>query len=258
MKKIFGVSLFALMLTACGGGGSESSNNSTSDNNGGQGSVTHADPMGLYSGNTNLGQSVVGLVDKNNKFWFLYSPPYTSGITGTVIGNFTVNGTTLKATNGKEFYYGGSTVLNTTIDAVVEPKKSLNGKITSTPSNQITFETEYDLTLNKEMSSLQSIAGAYNGESAIVQGIENANLTISNTGILTGKGQSGCSYSGKITTEQNTPYYNINLVFGNSPCYMAGQEVKGVAYYDSSDKSLYAIAENGNRENAVLFLGSKY
>ncbi|MGQ0517392.1 hypothetical protein ACT453_45540, partial [Bacillus sp. D-CC] len=59
------------------------------------------------------------------------------------------------------------------------------------------------------------------------------------------------------TCSHFVPYYNVDLVFGYSPCYLAGQSVNGVAYYDSADKTLYAVTESSNRDNAVLFLGTK-
>ena len=258
MKKVLGILILALALTACGGGGSDSSYNGVEGgNNNGGGSTVNAEAIGLYTGNTNQGQSVIGLVDKNNKFWFLYSPPYLNGVTGFITGSLTVSGNTVKATNGKDFNFGGSSVYSATLNGTIDTKKSLKGIIEYTPSNKVSFDTVYDVTMNKAVANLATIAGTYNGESALVQGVEGSNLTISNTGVVSGKGQSGCAFAGKVTTENNAPYYNINLVFGYSPCYMAGQEVKGVAYYDSAEKTLYAVAENSSRQNAVLFLGSK-
>lgn len=255
MKTVLGVSLLALTLAACGGGGGGDS--SSSNNEGNNPPVSKAEVKGIYTGKTNQEQNVVGLVDKNNKFWFLYSAPYSSGIAGFMTGNFTVSGNTIKANSGKDFYFGGATVYNTSISGTVDSKKSLKGTITYSPSNQVTFDTVYETDLNNTASNLATIAGTYYGESAIVQGIEGANLTISNTGVISGKGQSGCTFSGKIAAEENAPYYNVDLVFGYSPCYLAGQSVNGVAYYDSANKTLYAVTETSNRDNAVLFLGTK-
>lgn len=254
MKKIILIGLIGLGLQGCGGGG----DSEFVGDDGSNGSGSAVKTMGLYTGTTNQGQSAIGLVDKNNKFWFLYSPPYSNGISGFITGNLTVSGNNIKAANGKDFNFGGSAVYNTTINGVVEEKKSLKGAIAYTPSNQVTFDTLYDVKKSEVVASISAISGNYRGESAIVQGVEDANLTITNTGVVSGRGQSGCSFSGKVTAEKNTPYYNINLVFGYSPCFMAGQEVKGVAYYDSADKTLFAVAENGSRQDAVLFLGSKF
>lgn len=254
MKKVIGLGLLTLALTACGGGGG---NSSSSNNEGDKTPVANAEITGVYTGKTNQAQNVIGLVDKNNKFWFLYTPPYSNGITGFMTGDLTVSGNTVKAIKGKDFYFGGSAVYDTSINGTFETKKSLNGTITYTPSNQVTFDTLYDADLNNSVSNLTTIAGSYIGQSAIVEGIEEATLTISNTGVISGKGQSGCTFSGKIAVEENAPYYNVDLAFGYSPCLLAGQSVKGVVYYDSSIKSLYAVAENSNRQNAVLYLGTK-
>lgn len=254
MKNVFGVGLLTLALTACGGGGdNSSSSNSEGDNQ----PVANAEINGVYIGKTNQAQNVIGLVDKNNKFWFLYTPPYSNGITGFMTGDLAVSGDMVKANKGKDFYFGGGAVYDTSIVGTFETKKSLKGAITYTPSNQVTFDTLYDVDLNNTVSDLTTIAGSYIGQSAIVEGIEETTLTISNTGVISGKGQSGCSFSGKITAEEDAPYFNVELGFGYSPCYLAGQSVKGVVYYDSSIKLLYAVAENSSRQNAALYLGIK-
>src|SRR5690606_31768268 len=117
------------------------------DGNGNGGGSTNAEVMGLYTGSTNQGQSVIGLVDKNNKFWFLYSPPYSNGLTGFITGGLTVSGNTIKATNGRDFNFGGAGVYTTTLSGTVDAKKSLKGIISYSPSNQVVFDTVYDLTM---------------------------------------------------------------------------------------------------------------
>lgn len=256
MKKVLGVSVLAFALTACGGGGGDG-HSSSSNNDVDTPPVDNAEIKGIYIGKTNQEQNVIGLVDQNKKFWFLYTPPYSNGVTGFMTGDLTVSGDTVKANSGKDFYFGGGAVYNTSISGTFEAKKSLKGTITYTPSNQVTFDTLYDADLNNTTSNLATIAGSYIGQSAIVEGIEGANLTISNTGAISGKGQSGCSYSGNITAEEDAPYFNVELAFGYSPCYLAGQSVTGVVYYDSSNQTLYAVAENSSRQNAVLYLGTK-
>lgn len=255
MKKVLGISFIACALTACGGGSDGDSYHGV--DGGGKDPVVNSEAMGIYSGTTSQGQTAVGLVDKNNKFWFLYTPSYSNMVSGFITGNLTISGNKVTSTNGKDYHLEGSSIYSTTINGTVETKKSLAGTITYQPSNQATFNTVYDTTLNNTKADLATIAGTYIGQSAIVQGVENANLSISSTGVIAGRGQSGCVFSGKATAETNTSYYTISLVFGGSPCYMAGQQVNGVAYFDPADKSLYAVAENSARQNAVLFLGSK-
>lgn len=252
MKKVLGVSFLALALTACGGGSSDSEYKGVDGDE-----STQTRLMGVYFGSTNQSQDVIGLVDKNNKYWFLYSPPYSSGVTGLMTGNLAVSKDSIKATNGKDYFFGGASVDDNSLNATVNSEKGLNGTITYTPSNQVSFDIEYDQSVNESKASLSTIAGTYYGESVLIQGMENANLTISSLGVVSGRGNSGCTFSGRITAEENAPYYNVNLVFGYSPCYLAGQEVNGIAYYDANDELLYAATETSSRTNAVLFLGSK-
>ncbi len=260
MKKLLGVMVFGVVLTACGGGSSDDSQppaNGGSNESGGNNSTNNAVIGGIYTGTTNQGQSILGLVDKNSNFWFLYSPPYKQGITGLISGSLGISGNAVNASNGKDFYFGGGDTYNTTLSGTAVTKKSLDGSITYSPSNQVIFNTVYDADASEEKANLSAITGKYAGDSALVQGTENASLTISSAGVVSGEGRSGCAFSGKVTPEKNTAYYNIDLTFGYSPCYLAGQTVSGVVYYDPADKVLYAVAESKSRQDAVLFLGSK-
>src|SRR5690606_11175397 len=171
-----GISFIACALTACGGGSDDDSYHGV--DGGGKDPVVNAETLGVYTGSTNQGQSAIGLVDKNNKFWFLYSPPYSNGITGFITGGLTVSGNAVKATNGRDFNFGGAEVYGTHLKGTVDGKKNLKRTISYSPSNQVVFYTVYDLTLNKAGANLSTNAGNYRGESAILQGIENASLTI--------------------------------------------------------------------------------
>lgn len=259
MNKLLYLGIVGLALSGCGGGSDSSSGGESGQGggNGGGNGNTKVELTGIYSGKTNQGQDALGLVDKNNKVWFLYTPPYQNGITGLISGDLSIAGNKVESKNGRDFYFGAATSYNTTLNGTFELKKSLNGNIVYSPSNQVSFNTSYDADLNKTPSSLQAIAGSYKGDSAILQGFESATLNISNTGVVNGLGESGCRFAGKISAEKDKPYYTLNLVFEQSPCYMAGKEMKGVGYFDASTKTLYAAAENKDRDNAVLYVGTK-
>lgn len=255
MKKVLLASLLGLSLVGCGGGGGGDSTYMPDDK--GNGGTVNAEAQGVYSGSTNQGQTVTGIVDKTNKFWFLYTPPYKSGVTGFITGDLKVSGKTAQSSNTKDYFFGGSTVYSTTVNADIETKKSLNGSIAYTASNQVTFNTNYDSVLSSYVPKLSDIMGTYKGTSAIVQGVEGATVYIANNGEVSGLGISGCKFTGNTTVVSGTPYFKLSLIFGNSPCYMAGQAVNGIIYYDAANKALYAVAENSNRQNAVLFLATK-
>ena len=256
MKKLLLVGFFGAALAGCGGGGGGNDSTYVPDdkNNGG---AVNAEAQGVYTGSTSQGQTVTGIVDKTNKFWFLYTPPYKRGVTGFITGDLKVSGKTAQSSNAKDYFFGGSTVYSTTVNANVESKKSLNGSITYTAANQVTFTTNYDSTLSSYSPKMSDIVGTYNGTSAIVQGVEDALVYIANNGEVSGRGQSGCTFTGNVTTVTGTPYFKLSLIFGNSPCYMAGQAVNGIIYYANGEKAIYAVAENSSRQNAVLFLGAK-
>ena len=255
MKKVLLASLSGLSLVGCGGGGGGDSTYVPDDK--GNGGTVNAEAQGVYSGSTNQGQTVTGIVDETNKFWFLYTPPYKSGVTGFITGDLKLSGKAAHSTNAKDYNFSGAVVYDATIVANIESKKSLNGNLAYSASNQVTFNTNYNSALSGYVPKLSDIVGTYKGASAIVQGIESATVYIANNGEVSGRGASGCAFTGNATVASGTPYFKLSLIFGNSPCYMAGQAVNGIIYYDAANKALYAVAENSNRQNAVLFLATK-
>ncbi|WP_173910744.1 hypothetical protein [Acinetobacter sp. Marseille-Q1618] len=261
MKRILSLGVLAALLTACGGGGGgdsySSNDNGQSGGSSEGGESTKVELTGLYSGETNRGQSVVGLVDKNNKYWFFYTAPYANGIAGVVSGDLAASGAVFKSTNSVDYNFEGQTIYKPSIEVTAETKKFLNGSISYNASNTNTFKTQYDLEANKTISKMSDVVGTFNGSSIILQGSEKAVLYISTTGKISGRGASGCTFSGNITPVSNTPYFKLNLVFGFSPCYMSGQAINGVSYFDPSDNTLMAVGENSGKQNSVLFYGLK-
>lgn len=256
MKKLLALTLVTGLVGCGGGGGGDSSNNNNSSSGNGTG-TTNAQVQGVYTGTTNQGQTAVGVVDSSNKVWFLYSPPYSKGVTGFIAGDLNVSGSTVKSTNAKDYYFGGATQYSVSIDAIAETKKNMIGDITYNASNKVGFNATYDSTLSAYSPTLTDVFGTYNGTSAIVQGVENAVVYISSNGAISGRGTSGCTFTGNVTPQSGQPYLKLSLIFGNSPCYMAGRAVNGIVYFDKTEKTLYAAAENSGRDNAVLFLGVK-
>lgn len=259
MKKLLTLTL-VVGLVGCGGGGGDSGDttqNNGNNSNTGNEITTNTQIQGIYSGTTTQGQTTVGIVDNSNKVWFLYSPPYGKGVTGFIAGDLNVAGSTVKSTNAKDYYFGGATQYSVSIDGNAETKKNMKGDITYTASNKVGFNATYDSTLSAYSPTLTDVFGTYNGTSAIVQGVENAVVYISSNGAISGRGTSGCTFTGNVIAQSGQPYLKLSLIFGNSPCYMAGRAVNGIVYFDKTAKTLYAAAENSGRDNAVLFLGVK-
>ncbi|ENX15410.1 hypothetical protein F895_01956 [Acinetobacter sp. CIP 64.2] len=256
MKKLVFIGFLGLSLTGCGGGSDSTYVPIDKDNNGNGGSH-NAEIQGVYSGSTSQGQSVTGIIEKNNKFWFLYTPPYQNVVSGFMSGDLKVTGKVAQTTNGKDYYFAGATSSNTSIMANAETKKSLNGTIAYSGMNQVTFNTTYDASLSESSAKLSDIVGTYNGTSAIVQGVEKATVSITSNGEISGRGISGCTFTGKATTIPGAAYFKLDLLFGYSQCYMAGQAVSGIIYYNKTNRAFYAAAENSSRQNAVLFLATK-
>ncbi|MDS7928284.1 hypothetical protein RMB13_02100 [Acinetobacter sp. V102_4] len=213
--------------------------------------------LGIYRGNLNGSQSVIGLVDKNNKFRFLYSVPGQKNTEGLITGIFNMSGNTIRSLKGRNYNFGGTVSYNTLIKGTVDTKKSLKGTVNYPLFNQAVFVIAYDDVESQNISKLTKIVGSYTGKSISVHESKYVNLTISRSGLLSGKDQNGCAFAGMLTPEPYSPYYNVKWYFDNTLCNAVEKQVNGIAYSDSKERILYVIVEDTSQENTVVFLGSK-
>ena len=264
MKPLFCVPLLASMLVAC---------SSASDPGGFTGTPAPSPspsptptptptPLptaeGLWNGNTNTARTVTGLVLNDGTFYFLYSPANQPLLIGGVVqGTGTSTNGAFTSDNARDFNLEGAGVLPATISGNYVARQTLGGNITYTPSsNTVTFNTTFDASYDIT-PTLAAVAGIYPGRVASSQGVENAVLTVSPTGAISGTGDSGCTVSGTVAPRTSGNVYNASIVFGPAPCFFANQTLNGIAYYKASVRALYATAPNANRTDGVMFVGIK-
>lgn len=243
----------AALLAGCGGGGGSSSDTT--------GTATapaslQASAAGLWSGTTDTNRSVTGLVFPDGTYYVLYSVAGApSTIAGVVQGTGSVNGSTFSSTNGRDFNLEGAAVVPVNVSASVTTKTSFTGNVAYS-SGTIKFTSTYNADFERE-ATITAVAGTYSGRVASSQGVENAAVTVSTTGAVSGTGVGGCTVSGSVSSRTDGNAYNVTLTFGPAPCFFAGQTFTGIAYYDAGAKRLYAAAPNSARSDGVLFVGSK-
>ncbi len=272
MKKIFLLTLVA-GLVGCGGSSGDDSSSQPSnpveptipvepskpyDPN----SITRVDGSLrtdiILSGSTNQAQNVIGLFDKNQKFWFVYTAPHNNNaVAGAMTGDIAIDGNSLASSNSVDHFYGGGENLSTAMNASFDSNE-LKGSISYNPANQVAFNLKKDSALSGIKARVPDIVGTYKGTSAVVQGVEGASLTVRGDGTLTGSTESKCIFSGKIQPEADTPYFTTSIKFGGSPCLLGNGSYTGITYYDSKTKILYALSTSDtSKADSVLFLGSK-
>jgi hypothetical protein len=264
-----------VFLAACGGGGGDSSSSTLVAAGPTATPIATASPtstpasspsaVGLWKGQstnktTNAKRSITGLVLPDGRFYVMYSSSSDlNSLAGVVVGQGSVSGNVLNWTNAKDFNLEGlGAILDATITGTAVSKTSLNGDTSYTNSaNNSTFTGTYSKDF-ETIPSLSTVAGAYSGKVSTAAGTELANVTISNTGDITGSGQqSGCAISGSLKPRSDANAYDVSVKFGPAPCLLANQTLSGISYFDANAKRLYAIAPNTARTDGVLFVGTK-
>jgi hypothetical protein len=256
MKNYLGAVAVAAVIAGCGGGGSDAPTSTTSGAPAAAATPEQAIAAGLWTGTTNTNRAVTGLVLGDGTYYVLYSVAgVPANIAGVVQGTGSVTNNTFSSGNGRDFNLESAGILPATVSASVSTKQNFNGAIAYSNST-VTFTTTYDAQF-EVTPTLAAVAGTYSGQVAFSQGIENATITVSSSGAITGAGASTCGVSGSVVPRTDGNAYNVTVSFGGAPCYFAGQSFSGIAYYDSDAKQLYAAAPNSARTDGVLFVGSK-
>ena len=240
--------LVVLTLAGCGGGGGDSSSSPAS--------TTTAE--GLYSGTTNTGRAVTGLVLDDGTYYILYTPVGdTSLIAGLVQGNGTSTASTFTSSNTRDFNLEGFGVLSATLSATYIDNQSISGTVTYAGGGGFTtFSGTYD-SLYEATPSLGALAGTFTGQVASSVGVENAAITVSSNGTFSGISSGGCGFTGTVAPRARGNVFDISIVSGGAPCIFANETLSGIAFFNASAKRLYVATPTAARTDGALFVGTK-
>jgi hypothetical protein len=213
--------------------------------------------QGLWIGNTTSNRAMAGIVFNDGLYYFMYSNPNNpSKIGGVIQGNGTTQNHTFTSTNAKNFNIESLSVINSDITAHFAPQKVITGIINNTfgvhDHFKAVYNSDYELT-----PSLSALAGTFTSSIFTPYNIEEATVTLNNDGTLSGKGATGCLFTGTATARTDSNAFNFTISFNAAPCFFANQSLNGVAYFDAKTKQLYAAAPNETRTSGVVFVGSK-
>ena len=211
---------------------------------------------GLWTGNTNTSRSVTGLVLGDGTFYFLYSVQNTPNlIAGVIQGNSTATNGNFSSSDAKDFNFAGAGTSVVSVSGPFVARQTLNGTITYVaPTSSVNFNTVFNADYDTTPTPL-NIAGVYAGQLANTSSVNNAAMTITTAGAISGT-SSGCDFSGTVTPRATGNVYNASIAFGPPPCFFPNQTVNGIAYR-SGPRDLYMTATNALRTDAMLFVGSK-
>lgn len=252
MKSIAAISIVAAVVSACGGGGGSSA--TTTQNP----PPVATSAEGLYAGTTSTGRTVTGIVLDDGTYYVLYSVANNSAvIAGAVQGTGASANGSFSSTNGKDINLEGLGVLSTNVTASYVQGASFNGSIAyPTLGQTASFTSAYDKKY-ESVPSLAVISGTYTGSAASPVGSENATITISSSGSITGTGASGCTFTGTVAPRAKGNAYNTTISFGGAPCLYTNTTFTGGAYLDTATRRLYSVVLTAARDTGFIFVGTK-
>lgn len=246
------VVISGVFLASCGGGGGEATPPPPPPP-----PPPPATAEGFWVGTTNTNRDVAGVVLDDGTYYFLYTGVGNPDVIGGVIQGTGVSSSgSFSSTDARDFNLEGLGVLAATISASYNARQTLNGTVTYANGDAVTFTSTFDADYDTT-PSLAALAGTFTGQVAFSGGVEDANVTVSASGAISGAGASGCTVTGTAAPRSRGNVFNISLTFGGAPCFFANQTLSGIAHFDSAAKALFAAAPNATRTDGILFLGVK-
>ena len=243
----------ALVLSASGCGGDQSS-----DQNPTLPSAHTAE--GLWAGITDTNRTLTTAVLDDGTYYFFYSAAANPNqIAGVIQGTGSSNNGSFTSPNTKDFRIGVPfplPVLDATISADIAARQFLNGSITYSGANTVTFTSSYN-TAYDTAPTVASLAGRYTGQAGSSGGIQPATVTALADGTFTGIEQSGCTFAGTVTARTRGNFFDQRMTFSGPPCFFAGSTFQGIVYFDIPTRRLYGAAPNSSRTDAAIFFGTK-
>ena len=253
MKKLALYLLVSAALVGCGG--DDSSSNSSPNP-----SIKLL--PGIYSGVTNEGESLEGLVDDDNKMWFTYFA-VEEGFIGFVKSNDSVvlNDSKFK-TSGKNYPFDNRASRSITINGDVQTSKDIIGTFDESGSDKISYKVGYDESLSNKKHTANMLDGQIiNVDLHRTGASESIDTTIkfATDGKFTGFDDSSCMLTGKFTPATSGRYFVSTMTFSGTACssagYDVGQTYAGVALINRQNE-LKLLSTDSMKNKSVAFIGS--
>lgn len=228
-----------LLLAACGGGG-------------GGDTPTPAPvpdtPNGWWSGRTDDGRAVKALVLGSGAYYLYHEDGLVYGQ-----GSVTAAGT-FGDPGARHYRLAGSTTQAGTLGASFTPRSRFDGT-QADAGGTLTWTAGWD-SANAGTATLGAVEGTYTGVFAAQPTALPAVFAVQGDGRVAGL-TGTCVFTGRLTPRVDVNAYDLTLSFGGFPCTTPNRDYAGVAYYDTTGRSLIGLATPAARDNAALLLASR-
>lgn len=244
-KKLAVVGLLCAFVAACGGGDDDAPAPEPEP-------APVSTPEGFWVGRASTGTEVYLAVLEDGKTWGLYQ----SGgyIVGALAGETRHSGNQLSG-SGKDFNLLSRTVSSGTYSGTFSSKNHVDVRLSSGSTFTGSYNAYYD-----QPASLAAIAGTFSGSGVTGSTLPQAiTINISASGEVTAPSSQGCGGSGTLLPRASGKnVYDVRITFQGSTCALGnGTTVRGIAVYDTAQRSLWAIALNSSSSDGFIYSAVK-
>lgn len=213
--------------------------------------------QGFWVGATDSNRTLLGVVLDDGEYWLAYTPAGDPTlIAGFVQGQAFGSSGEFSSVNGRDFNFETGQIFPFTGAAVVQERAFIDGTLTYTTLNNTVanFTVEYDDTYELVPNPAE-LAGTYTGQAVTSAGGDNATITITGDGTLSGSSALGCNFTGSARPRSVGNVYDVTVTFGGGGCANGTATVRGVGFYDEGE--LLSAALNSQRTDGFLFIGDR-
>lgn len=238
VRTLLSLSLAAVLLAACGGGGDNDSPASFAS--------------GAWSGSSDTGRAVSGVVLQDGSYYLLYSVPGSAATPGGFVqGTGHFEGANFVSSDLRDYNVEGTGVQQGSLAADVRPAVALRATV-ATPRAPQVFDTQPAGDFAR--ASLDTLAGSYTGQVAFSLGFRPATFTVTSAGRVSTT-INGCDIGGRVAPRAEGFVYDLTIEFGGAPCVFPNWTFTGVAFVRG--KELRGLVQDPQRRQGIVFAGTR-
>jgi hypothetical protein len=253
----FAAAAITLVAAGCGGGGSD---NAAEAAPGSQPPAAQSKAEGAYQGSLSNGNDLAVLVLEDDTVWAMYQ--WNGYLVGFVQGAGQSRNGSFTVADARDYDLLNNNFTRGSLSASYVEGTSIQGTASASTGTVSFAATTAELAhvFNyAKPATLEAIAGTWPG--FFGAGFDSATVNVSANGALSARTAQGCQISGSIAPRASGKnVYDLQIVFGPSPCALPGQSGKGIALITepaTGHRQLLAAVVNETRELGSTFVGTR-
>jgi hypothetical protein len=209
---------------------------------------------GRWTGSTQTGRTIVGLVLDDGSYWLFYTARDNPLVlAGLVQGTGTSHSGSFGSSNTRDFNLEGAGIRAATMHGSYVQNRGFLGAIAYFNSEAESFTSTYDGD-SELVSNLNLVVGTFSG---LRTDNHTVTVTMEAAGTLSGHASDGCTVAGTLSARAKGTMFHTQVTFGGDACRHGTETLVVVAFYDAVTNRLYSAALNNARTTSFIFFGTK-